>query len=80
MQKLTEDDDSESLSGEYEDRSDSGDDCMGDESIKRKLDDLIKFPFEIGDLQVIRLGNCLWSALTKKRKKFSISLLAPSFT
>lgn len=59
MQKLTEDDDCESMSGEDEKRTDSGDDCIGDERVKRKLDDLIKFPFEIGDLQVIRLGNSL---------------------
>lgn len=57
MQKLTEDDDCESMSGEDEKRTDSGDDCIGDERVKRKLDDLIKFPFEIGDLQVIRLGK-----------------------
>ena len=62
MQKLTEDDDCESLSGEDDERNDSVDDCIGDERVKRKLDELIKLPFEVGDLQVIRLGNSLYFA------------------
>lgn len=57
LQNGSEDDDCESASGKDEGSTDSGEDCIGDESKQRTLEGLKTSPFEFGDLQVISLGN-----------------------
>ncbi|KAL7209322.1 hypothetical protein ACSBR1_030952 [Camellia fascicularis] len=57
MQNSIESDDCDSASQEDEDSADSGEDCIEDEGIHRKLEGLEACSFEIGDLQVISLGK-----------------------
>lgn len=44
-------------SGEDDGSADSGKDGMGDEEIDRRIEAVKSFPFEVGDLQIITLGN-----------------------
>ena len=59
MQNGVEADDCDSDDQVVEENADSGEDCVGDEGIYRKICSLKTCPFEIGDLQVISLGNSM---------------------
>ena len=59
MQNGVEADDCDSDGQVVEENADSGEDCAADEGICRKLDSLKTCPFEIGDLQVLSLGNSM---------------------
>lgn len=54
-------DECESISGEDEVSADSDEGCFDDAGIPRTLDYLGTSPFVIGDLQIINLGNSLYS-------------------
>ena len=59
MQNGVEADDCDSDGQVVEENADSDEDCVGGEGIYKKLGSLKTCPFEMGDLQVISLGNSM---------------------
>lgn len=48
---------SEAGNGEHEDGADSGGECMSQNEINKKLDELKSCPLEAGELQIVTLGK-----------------------
>lgn len=50
-------DDCNNISGEDGGCTDSGDDCLNDNGTLTALETIETFPYEVGDLQILSLGN-----------------------